>query len=55
MQVSDFQHDGFLLSARVIFELKEPHQHEVCVVSDDEQAVAETMWGGDIHWTPKVT
>jgi hypothetical protein len=21
---------------------------------DDEQAVAEAMWGGDIDWTPKV-
>jgi hypothetical protein len=54
MQKSDFQHDGFQLRAGVVFGPKEPHPHIVCVVVDDEQAIAETMWGGDIHWTPKV-
>jgi hypothetical protein len=24
------------------------------VVVDDEHAIAEVMWGGDINWTPKV-
>jgi hypothetical protein len=24
------------------------------MVVDDEQAIAEAMWGGDINWTPKV-
>jgi glutaredoxin 2 len=54
MQVCDVQHDGFQLRGRVVFGLKEPHLHVMCVVVDDEQAVAEAMWGGDIHWTPKV-
>jgi hypothetical protein len=26
----------------------------MCVVVDDEQAIAEAMWGGDINRTPKV-
>jgi hypothetical protein len=52
MQVSNIQHDGFHLRARVVFGLKEPHPHVMCVVVDEEQAVAEAMWGGDIHWTP---
>jgi hypothetical protein len=54
MQVSDFQHDCFQRRACVVFELKEPHPHVVCVVVDDEQAIAETMWGRDINWTQKV-
>jgi hypothetical protein len=54
MQVSDVKHDGFQLNACVIFGLKEPHPHVMCVVVDDEHAIAEAMWGGDIHWSPKV-
>jgi hypothetical protein len=28
--------------------------HVVCVVVDDEQAITQSMRGGDIDWTPKV-
>jgi hypothetical protein len=54
MQVLDFQQNGFQLKACVVFGLKEPHPHVVCMEVDDEQAVAETMLGGDINWTPKM-
>jgi hypothetical protein len=29
-------------------------RHVVCMVVDDDQAIAEGMWGGDINWTPKI-
>jgi predicted RNA-binding protein YlxR (DUF448 family) len=45
MQVSDIQQDGFHLRACVVSGLKKPHPHLVCMVVDDEQAVAEAMWG----------
>jgi hypothetical protein len=54
MQVSDIQLDGFQLTACVVFGLKEPHPHVMCGLVDDEHAVGEATWGGDIHWTPKV-
>jgi hypothetical protein len=54
MQVFDVQEDGFQLRTCVVFKLKEPHPHVVGVVVDDEQAVAETMWGGDIDRAPKI-
>jgi hypothetical protein len=54
MQVFNVQYDGFKLRVGVVFGLKEQHLHVMCVVVDDEQAVAEAMWRGDIHWTPKV-
>jgi hypothetical protein len=54
IQVFDVPQDGFQLRANVVFGLKEPHPHVMCVVIDDEHAIAEAMWGGDIHWTPKV-
>jgi hypothetical protein len=53
MQMLYFQPDGFQLKACVFFGLEEPHPHIVCVLVYDEQAVAETMWRGDIHKTPK--
>ena len=43
VQVSDFEQDGFQLIACVGFRLKEPHPHVVCMVVDDEHAVAEAM------------
>jgi hypothetical protein len=54
MQEFDVQKDGFKRIACVVFGLKEPHSRVMCVVVDDEQVVAEAMWGGGIHWTPKV-
>jgi hypothetical protein len=54
MHVLNVQHDGFQLRACVVLALKEPHPHAMGVVVDDEQAVAEAMWGGDINWTLKV-
>jgi hypothetical protein len=45
MQVSDIQQDGFQLRACVVFGFNEPHPHAVCMVVDDEQAIAEAMWG----------
>jgi hypothetical protein len=54
MQVSDVEQDAFQLRAGVVFCLKKPHPHVMCVVVDDEYAKAEAMWGGDIHWTPKI-
>jgi hypothetical protein len=54
MQVSDFLEDGFKLRACVVFGLKEPHPNVVSMVVDDVHVVVETMWEGDINWTPKV-
>jgi hypothetical protein len=54
MQVFDFRHVGFQLRACVVFGQMEPHPHVVCMVIDDEQAVAEAMWGGDINRTQEV-
>jgi hypothetical protein len=45
MQVAYLQHDVFQLRAYIVFGFQEPHPHVVCVESDDEQAVAEAMWG----------
>jgi hypothetical protein len=55
MQVFDVQEDGFQLRTCVVFILKEPQPHVVGVVVDDEQAVAETMWGGDIDRAPEIS
>jgi pyrimidine deaminase RibD-like protein len=38
----------------MVLGLQEPHPHVVCVVIDDEHAVAEAMWGWDIDMTPNV-
>jgi hypothetical protein len=54
MQVLDFPQDGFHLRVCVLFGLKGPHPHVVCMVVDDEQALTEAMWGWDFNWTPKV-
>jgi hypothetical protein len=55
MQVFDVQEDCFQLRTCVVFTLQEPHPHVVGVVVDDEQAVAEAMWGGDIDWSSEVS
>jgi hypothetical protein len=47
MQVLNVQQYGFQLIACVVLALKEPHPHGVVV--DDEMALAEAMWGGDIN------
>jgi hypothetical protein len=44
----------FQLSACVVLALTEPHPHVMGVVVDDEEAVAEAMWGVDINWTLEV-
>jgi hypothetical protein len=49
MHVADLQH-----YACVVFRLEEPHPHVVCVAVDTEQALAEAMWGWDIHSAPYV-
>jgi hypothetical protein len=54
MQVFYVHHDDFQLSACVVFGLEEPHSHVMGMVVDDEQAIAESMWGGDINRTLKV-
>jgi hypothetical protein len=54
MQVSAVQEDCFQLRTSVVFRLKEPHPHVVGVVVDDEQAIAEAMWGGYIDWSPEI-
>jgi hypothetical protein len=54
MQVVYAHHDGLELSACVVFGLEEPQPHVMGMVVDDEKAVAETMWGGDMNKTPKV-
>jgi hypothetical protein len=54
MQVFYVHHDGFHLSACVVFGLEEPHPHVMGMVVDDEHALAESMWGGDINKIPKV-
>jgi hypothetical protein len=48
MQVFDVQENCFQLRTCVVFRLQEPHPHVVGVVVDDEQALAEAMWGGNI-------
>jgi hypothetical protein len=48
MQVFDAQEDCYQIRTCVVFRLKKSHPHIVGVVVDDEQAVAEAMWGGDI-------
>jgi hypothetical protein len=55
MQVFDVKEDGFQLRTCVVFRLKEPHPHVVGVVVDYEQAIAETMWGGDIDWSLEIS
>jgi hypothetical protein len=52
MQVLDVQEDGFQLQTRIVFGLEKPHPHVMGVVVNDEQAVAEAMWGGDVDWSP---
>jgi hypothetical protein len=54
MQVFCVKQDGFQLSVCVVLGLEEPHPHVMGVVVDDDQAIAEAMWGGDINMTPKV-
>jgi hypothetical protein len=51
MQVADLQED---LRACIVFGLQEPYPHAVFVVINDEQAMAEAIWGWDIHMTPNV-
>jgi hypothetical protein len=41
-----FHQNVVQLSARVLFGLQEPHPHVVCVVIDNEQAIAEAMGDG---------
>ena len=53
-QVLNVRHDGFQLIACVVLGLKEPHPHVMGMVVDDEQAVAEAMWGGDSNKNLKV-
>jgi hypothetical protein len=55
MQVFDVQEDGFQLRTCVVFRLKEPHPHVVGLVVDDEQALAEAMWGGHIDRSPEIS
>jgi hypothetical protein len=52
--VLDVHEDGFQLRTRIVFELEEPHPHVMGVVVNDEQAVAEAMWGGDVERSPEV-
>jgi hypothetical protein len=52
MQVLDVREDGFQLRTRIVFGLEEPHPHVMGVVVNDEQAVAEAKWGGDVDWSP---
>jgi hypothetical protein len=54
MHVLDVQEDGFQLRTRIVFGLEEPHPHVMGVVVNDQQEVAETMWGGDVDWSPEV-
>jgi hypothetical protein len=54
MQVLDVQEDGFQLRTRIVIGLEEPHPHVLSVVVNDEQVVAEAMWGGDVDWSPEV-
>ena len=54
MQVLNVQQDSFELKACVVLALKEQHPHVMGVVVDDEHAVAEAMWGGDIDWAQEV-
>jgi hypothetical protein len=54
MQVAELQPDVFQFGACIVFGLQEAHPHVVCVVIDDEQAVAEAMWRWYIHMAPSV-
>jgi hypothetical protein len=55
MQVFDVYQDGFQLTACVVFGVEEPHPHVMGMMVNDEQAVAEAMWGGDTNMTPNVS
>jgi hypothetical protein len=48
MHVLDVHEDGFQLRTRIVFKHEEPHPHVMGVVVNDEQALAEAMWGGDV-------
>jgi hypothetical protein len=52
--VADFQQVGLKLRARVVFGLNETHPHVVGVMVDDEEVIAKSVRGGDIHWGPDV-
>jgi hypothetical protein len=54
MQVLDVHEGGFQLRTRIVFRLEEPYPHVMGVVVNDEQAVAEAMWGGDVDCSPEV-
>jgi hypothetical protein len=54
MQVLDVQEDGFQLITCIVFCLEEPHPHVMSVVVNNEQAVVEAMWGGDVDKSPEV-
>jgi hypothetical protein len=54
MHVLDVHEDGFLLRTRIVFGFEEPQPHVMGVVVNDEQAVAEAMWGGDVDGSPEV-
>ena len=54
MQVLDVLEDGFQLRTRIVFWLEEPHPHVMGVVVNDEQAIEEAMWGGDVDRSPQV-
>jgi hypothetical protein len=54
IQVFDVHEDGFQLRACVFLGLEKPHPHVMGMVVDDEQAIAEAMWGGNINGTPEV-
>jgi hypothetical protein len=54
MHVPDVHEDAFQLRTCIVFGLEEPHPHVMGVVVNDEQAVAEAMWGGDIDRSPEV-
>jgi hypothetical protein len=40
---------GFLLAASVILRLKKSDPHEIGVVVNDEQAIAQSMRGRHVH------
>jgi hypothetical protein len=55
MHMLDVQEDGFQFRTRIVFGLEEPHPHVMgVVVNDEQQAIAEAMWGGDVDWSPEV-
>jgi hypothetical protein len=54
VSLSNFQENGLKGRACFVYGLEKTHPHVMCVVINDEQAVAKSMRGRDIDRAPNV-